>query len=97
MNKLGDRKYLRDEEGRWSEALMKKLLIRLVWFAAIEAVIYLVLCAMIFTTCTEIQGVSISGELFKSDSYTCPIEGVSPVYPHRADLLDRAFSFRSNH
>lgn len=92
MNRVSDRNYLRDGTRRWSIELLKKTLTRLLWVAVAAAGVQVVLLFLLLGSCTQVMGVSLSGNVFASDSYTCPVEGAAPVYPHRAQLLEHALS-----
>jgi len=64
---------------RWLSKSYKILVI----ICLFQLFIQIGLVIWIATQCTTILGISLSGQLFLTDSMTCPIPGVVKLYSHQ--------------
>ncbi|MDF8363294.1 MULTISPECIES: hypothetical protein [Achromobacter] len=77
-----DESFRRDLANKLSTRWLDKAESFLKWACLVGAVIKLILVCLIVTRCTPIYGLSISGKLFPTDSYTCPIPNVPRLFQH---------------
>lgn len=83
MTPDSDQSLLRDVAHRLGRRwLSRSLLVMMV----INAVLVVCLIGLIFwigQQCTPINGLTLSGRLFPTDSFTCPDPAVAPLYPRK--------------
>ncbi|CUJ50644.1 Uncharacterised protein [Achromobacter sp. 2789STDY5608633] len=84
MSYQPDESFRRDLANKLSMHWLGKAESFLKWACVVGVVIKLILVCLIVSRCTPIYGLSLSGKLFPTDSYTCPIPNVPKLFRHES-------------